>query len=78
MIDLELSINVSPNKWECNLQDISKDKFVQPTDETEYKLCTLDFYVTDSVNHDSLDYLDEIGKTEQRQSMRDFVSSLSM
>ena len=77
MIDLELSINVSPNKWECNLQDISKDKFVQPTDETEYKLCTLDFYVTDSVNHDSLDYLDEIGKTEQRQSMRDFVSSLS-
>ena len=77
IVDLELSICVSPNKWECYLQDISKDKFVQPTGESEYKLSTLDFYIADSVNHDSLDYLDEIGKTDQRQSMRDFVSSLS-
>lgn len=75
--DLELSINVSPNKWECILQDISKDKFIQPADETEYKLCTLDFYVTESVNHDPHDYLDEIGKADQRQLMREFVSSMS-
>ena len=75
--DLSISINISPKKWECNLQDVSKDKFVQPTDEKEYKKCVLDFYVTERINHDSLDYLDEIGKTDQRQIIREFVSSLS-
>ena len=59
------------------MQDISKDKFVLPTDENEYKQCTLDFYITESVNHDFLDYLDEIGNTDQRQSIREFVSSLA-
>ena len=75
--DLDISLNVSPSKWECHLHNVSKDKFVQPTGETEYKKCVLDFYVTESINHDSLDYLDEIGKTDQRQSIREFVSSLS-
>lgn len=75
--DLDVTLWISPNKWECYLQDISKDKFVLPTDENEYKQCTLDFYITESVNHDSLDYLDEIGKTDQRQSIREFVSSLA-
>ena len=74
--DLNVSLCVCPNKWECHLQDVSKDKFVLPTDENEYKKCTLDFYITESVNHDPLDYLDEIGKTDQRQSIREFVSSL--
>lgn len=77
IVDLELSIEVSPNKWECHLQGISKNKFVKPADESEYKLFTFDFYIADSVNHDSLDYLDDIGKTNQRQSMRDAISSFS-
>lgn len=76
IVDLDLSITVSPNKWECLLQDISKDKFVQPADESEYKKCTLDFYIADTVNHDSLDYLDEIDKADQRNAMRDFLTSL--
>ncbi len=75
--DLDVTLLISPNKWDCYLNDISKDKFVQPTDESEYKKCALDFYVKENINHDSLDYLDQIGKTEKRQSIREFVSSLA-
>lgn len=75
--DMNVTITISPNKWEAYLNDISMDKFVQPADETEYKKAVLDIYITENVNHDSLDYLEHIGKIDQRQIMRDFMSSLS-
>ena len=75
--ETRITIAISPNKWEFYLQDIFLDGFVQPTDETEYKKAVLDFYTADSVNHDALDFLDSIGKTEQRQSMREFIASLN-
>jgi hypothetical protein len=75
--DVDISISFTPSKWEGFVQDVSKDKFVQPTEESEYKKAVLDIYVTENINHDPLDYLEEIDKTDKRPQMRDFLLSLS-
>lgn len=76
--DLKLSIIISNTscKWEAYLYDISMDKFVQPADDAEYKKAVLDIHVTVNTSHDPYEYLEDIEKVDQRQVMKDFLSSL--
>jgi tetratricopeptide (TPR) repeat protein len=77
--DLNVSISFSNTscKWEVYLYDISLDRFVQPAGENEYKKVVLDIYVTESTNHDSFEYLENINKVDQRQAMKELLFSLN-
>lgn len=75
--DVDICLSFTPSKWEGFLLDVSKDKFVQPTEDSEYKKAVLDIYVTENINHEPFEYLEEISKTEKIPQMREFLSSLS-
>jgi superfamily I DNA and/or RNA helicase len=73
---LSLYLSVRPNKAEFNLNYISDEAFVLPTDPSEFKSANLKILAEDYVGHNLMDFLDTHDLMTSYREIKDFCSSL--